>query len=89
MDKISVNKDVLGKYNLSMNEFLVLLLTYNKANNILAYNDKTNFMMNKKKVINDSHFIEFDIENNPYIIESQSIKQFRYNENTHNKNTVK
>lgn len=32
MDKISINKDVLEKYNLSMNEFLVLLLTYNKAN---------------------------------------------------------
>lgn len=32
MDKISVNKDVLEKYNLSMDEFLVLLLTYNKAN---------------------------------------------------------
>lgn len=32
MDKISVNKDVLEKYNLSMNEFLVLILTYNKAN---------------------------------------------------------
>lgn len=32
MDKISINKDVLEKYNLSMDEFLVLLLTYNKAN---------------------------------------------------------
>lgn len=32
MDKVSINKDVLEKYNLSMNEFLVLLLTYNKAN---------------------------------------------------------
>lgn len=32
MDKVSINKDVLEKNNLSMNEFLVLLLTYNKAN---------------------------------------------------------
>lgn len=32
MDKVSINKDVLEKYNLSMDEFLVLLLTYNKAN---------------------------------------------------------
>ena len=32
MDKVSINKDVLGKNNLSMDEFLVLLLTYNKAN---------------------------------------------------------
>lgn len=32
MDKISINKDVLEKYNLSMDEFLVLLLIYNKAN---------------------------------------------------------
>lgn len=32
MDKISINKDVLERYNLSMDEFLVLLLTYNKAN---------------------------------------------------------
>lgn len=32
MDKISINKDVLEKYNLSMDEFLVLLLTHNKAN---------------------------------------------------------
>lgn len=32
MDKISINKDVLEKYNLSIDEFLVLLLTYNKAN---------------------------------------------------------
>ena len=32
MDKVSINKDVLEKNNLSMDEFLVLLLTYNKAN---------------------------------------------------------
>lgn len=32
MDKISINKDVLEKYDLSIDEFLVLLLTYNKAN---------------------------------------------------------
>lgn len=32
MDKVSINQDVLEKNNLSMNEFLVLLLTYNKAN---------------------------------------------------------
>jgi hypothetical protein len=32
MDKVSINKDVLEKYNLSMDEFLVLLLTYNKVN---------------------------------------------------------
>lgn len=31
MDKVSINKDVLEKNNLSMDEFLVLLLTYNKA----------------------------------------------------------
>lgn len=32
MDRVSINKDVLEKNNLSMDEFLVLLLTYNKAN---------------------------------------------------------
>lgn len=32
MDRVSINKDVLEKNNLSMNEFLVLLLTYNTAN---------------------------------------------------------
>jgi len=32
MDKVSINKDVLEKNNLSMDEFLILLLTYNKAN---------------------------------------------------------
>ena len=32
MDKVSINKDVLEKNNLSMDEFLVLLLTYNKVN---------------------------------------------------------
>lgn len=66
-----------------------LVITYNKANNIIAYNRKNDFTIARKKVINDSHFIEFDIENNPYIIESQSLKQFRYNENSYNKNTVK
>lgn len=66
-----------------------LIIAYNKTNNFIAYCDKNAYTIDKNRTLNRNHFIEFDIENNPYTIEFQTLKPFRYNEINYNKNTAK